>query len=222
MRQIVATDTFDASIGASWDNGWADWATAVWASGGYIQASAVSTEIALRWNAGTWARKQWARAIINVLNHTTLGLFGPALLSVGGATDESCYTGFIMARPSGNPGSRYWIAEWSAAFGETILAQTGDGTTPALVAGDSVTLESDGAGQLTLYTCEANVSSGVETQRLTINDTTLTTGNPAIYVYCQTTVDDTMTQWDAGNLLSSWPAVCPHRPHQYHRAHNQR
>jgi hypothetical protein len=174
----------------------------------------------MRWNTGTWARKQWAKAVINALNLTNLGLFGPALLAVGGATDESCYTGFFMARDTA--GSRYWIAEWSAAFGETILAQTGDGTTPAFVAGDSVTLESDGAGQLTLYTCEANVSSGVETQRLTINDTTITTGNPAIHAYCQTTVDDSMTRWDAGNLLSSWPEVCPHRPHQYHRAHNQR
>lgn len=217
MRQIAASDTFDASIGASWDNGLADWGTLSWITGGHIQPTALG-ECSMRWNAGSWARKQWATAKVHDLNTTGSVAHGVQLLSVGGATDESCYTGFIIASAAG---SRYGVAEWNSAFGETVLSLTGDGSTPAFVAGDTVTLESDGAGNLTLFVCEANVNNGIERAIVTVTDTTITTGNPGIYFYQGGSLTDLMTAWAAGNLLSSWPEVCQHRPHQYHRAHNQ-
>jgi hypothetical protein len=200
-RNTIASDTFDSSIDGNWDNGQGDFGALTWVSGGHLESTTSGTsDAAMRRNVGTYPRKQWSKVETSALA-TTGGSqnaqIAALVLCASGATDESCYAAYLGISTSG--GNKYEIFEVNASFGYTSLAASG--TPPSsLSAGDFVSLESDGAGLLTLYTSEGG---GAETSRLTANDSTLTSGRPGLLLWHTnppTTPNARITAWEGGDF----------------------
>lgn len=199
-RNQIASDGFDSSIGGNWANGHADWFPMVWRSGGYVRAT-YWEESAAFYTAASFPRAQYSKSNINNGGGWINGVMelGTAVLASAAANDESCYVAGIRLY-SIFSGIHWYIWEIDSSFGFTTLGETGEGQLPVdsdLDNGDYVVFESDNSGNLTLFTKE-QWDSANETQRLTVNDTTLTSGYPGIHGWSNDL--DFVDSWEGGSV----------------------
>lgn len=211
-RNVIASDTFDSSIGAAWDNGPGDFGALTWVSGGLIEVAATGTDTAMRRNTGTYPRAQWSKAIIGV-STATESWPGATILHASGASDESCYIGNMVSAASSS-GQKYLIYELNSSFGFTELGVAGNNTRPSsFSANDYVLLECDAAGEIDLYSVE---SGGAETLRLGVTDTTLTSGRPGLAQYTSGSASGgRITAWEGGDFSTGTTVSSPTATHTY-------
>lgn len=182
-RQQVASDTFDSSIGASWDNGPGDFNTYVFVTGGHIAPVSDVAPVGMRRNTGTYNNDQYSTITLQAVGGSYV--VGVSVRHPTGATDESCYAGTAVQ------GGGYTIDEFDSAFGVTNLA-TGGSSAGFNAAGETMTCEAEG----TTVRMGTNEGAG-DTQRLSTTDNTLASGRPGMVAY-----DDNVqiTAWAGGDI----------------------
>jgi hypothetical protein len=193
-RQQIATDAFDTDIGPAWDNGWADWHPFTATGTGLINVS-LTGDCGMRRNTGTYANDQYSTVTIQTHNTDGVMVNGAMVRCAEGAADESCYYGVVI---SAGGGHRYEVGRVDASNQITILATAG--TAAPLAAGDTITLEVEG-DLLRLGTSEGG---GADTERLTVNDSTLTGGRPGVGLgFSQAGADDSqISAWEGGSIVA--------------------
>jgi hypothetical protein len=192
-RQVVASDTFDTSISASWENGGGDWGTWTHAGSGQVNPTAEDTDSALRRNNETFANDQWSQIAIGGIV-TDNGIYTGAACRMQAGTDESSYVGYSESFVGS-----YEIYELTSAFGFSLLASTGTGWA-ILGVGNTLTLELEGT------TIRLGDDRGADTQRLTTTDATLTSGTPGFAGYIGTTANILVTSWTGGDIAAAGTA----------------
>lgn len=184
-------DTFDSSISGSWTNGPGDFDTCVWQSGGLVRASAVTTNAVLGRSSEVHSSDQYSTVTVGTFSGTNCEL-GAGVRWQGGA-NEAGYFGFIYG--TGAAFDKYIIYEVDNAFGFTELGATG--TAANLASGDTITMEAVGS-TIRLLT---NESGGGETQRLSVSDSTLTNGAPALFIWAESsTANAEITACEGGSV----------------------
>lgn len=192
-RNAKASDTFDASISADWENGGGDWDPMTWASGGYVGHSATGVDCMMRRQTESFGNNQYAKTVLNAL--TAGASQANASVRMQAGTDESSYFGCMLARSGGD--LQYFIFETSASFGFTVLAEGGSAPS-SYTAGDYLVMEASGTS-LELYSKEG---AGAETSRLTATDATIASGKPGCGAYADSgTVQ--ITSWEGGDDVAA-------------------
>ena len=188
-RSEVASDTFDSSISASWDNGYGDYETLSWVTGGHVEPSAAFGEPGMRRNTGTYADDQYSRITINAFSSSASEIWAMARCA-SGATDESCYAAVNTAN-----GSQHAINEINSSLGITTL--TSSNTDP----------DNPGSGDILTCECEGttirsgDTMNGGDAQRLTTTDATLTGGRPGLLAFTAGATSATrITAWSGGDI----------------------
>lgn len=164
-RTEVASDDFFSSIDSNWDNGYAQWSTLVWQSGGHVDA--VSFQCGMRRNTGTYAADQYStvtyQSITDASNDSWMGALVRCEPTSG--TDESSYLGRFLA-DNGSP-DQYQVYEIDAA---TTLTQLATVVAPeALTVGDIISVEVEE----TTITCGSD-ASGSNMALVSSSDNTIT------------------------------------------------
>jgi len=196
-RTQVASDTFDSSISASWENGGGDWGACNWATGGHVEPSGASTDCALRRSGESYNNDQYSRVVIGGFDAVTTSNSIAACVRMQSGTNESAYIGYVSAGTTA-----YEIYETNSGFGFSLLASAAFSGNPAV--NDEVILEAEGTA-LRLYTKQG---AGSETLRVSTTDNTLTAGSPGIALYAETGVANArVTTWTGGNIAASGPSV---------------
>lgn len=191
-RTVIATDTFDTSISASWQNGISGVNLCAWASGGYVQAAALSSTGRLYRTAETYPSDQYSKVI-----YKTVGL-GATGAETGAFVRASTTTAQKYPATVQTVGAiKYSIYYANAAGALTTLAS--GGTPSVLAAGDSVITEISGTG-IRLYSDE---SGSGDVLRLSTTDTTITSGVPGFSIFIDGTLADVqVTAWEGGSVSS--------------------
>lgn len=193
-RSAVASDTFDASISASWTAGEGAWDNIVWATGGHFTVGVAGSGFgsSLRRNTGTYANNGYSSITIQTLSgaaHNQIGAIVRKQASTAG------YYGVVSSN-SIYDAQRYELFELDGSNGYTLL--TASGTPGAFSAGNTVTLEAEG----TTLRLGTNEGSG-DTQRLTTTDATLSSGWPGIAAVADTAATQCQgTAWEGGDITA--------------------
>lgn len=202
-RSSVASDTFDSSIGASWDNGTGDFITFA-ATGGFIQPSSAGGDFqaAIIRNTGTYANNQYSTATIQTLSAANFNAIGVGARSAGGAS-EAMYAIFWNSNNGGEGIPKYSLVEIDASMNFTTLAE--GGTAGGASAGHTITIECEG----TTIRGGTNEGSG-DTQRLTTTDNTLASGRPAILAFAVSSAGNAqITSWVGGDITAGGGVAVP-------------
>jgi hypothetical protein len=185
----VASDTFDSSIDANWDNGPGDFGPAEWVAGGYIQPATDGTVYSLIRNTGTYSPDQYS--LVTIKTHAAGNYSACSTVRGAGGADETCYYGQVKGF-SGE--DKYAINEVDSAFGFTTLASTG--SFDNLADGDTIRTVVIGT-EIYLYT---NESGGGETLRLQATDGTIASGRPGSTGYASGAKTNLQhTAWEGGD-----------------------
>jgi hypothetical protein len=198
-RRTLASDSFPSSISASWTNGDGDYDALSWISSGVVRASLVGNDCSMRRTGEAYPNDQWSQITVGTLQDAS-GIYRDqsAGCRLKSGTDESGYWGNVACRVGGVQ-PKYGISEVDAAFGFTTLASTGTVSGTAIPPGTKITLEVIGTA-ITLYTDEG----GVDTNRLSTTDATITSGAPGIKIYVDTTagelVNSAVAAWAGGDF----------------------
>lgn len=203
-RVEVASDTFDSSIDASWNNGLSGGHLATWVTGGHVRPTSTSEGGYLSRNTGTYDRSQYSRVTVQALSAGGNEIHAGVL---GNTTDFAKYDCLLI----GNSGDvKYAIFKAAAGGSGAILVQSDDIPGEAGSAGWTVTCENiempDGSNRIRMYTDE-----GIgDVLRLEVTDTgaiggaVITSGRPMAGVYApSSTTASQITAWSGGNLTPS-------------------
>lgn len=191
-RTQKASDTFDSSIGASWENGAGNWSTCAWATGGYVNPSATSSGSSiLRVSSETWPANQYSKVVVQA--EVGASWLGPTVRQATG--HAACY---CAASGDGDLQINYF----DDALAQTTLAGGSPGN---LSAGESVTLEVEG-NALRLGTDEGSGDG----ERYNTTDNTLTSGRPGVVLYATSAIGNAqITSWVGGEIGGSTGTGAP-------------
>lgn len=198
-RSSVATDTFDASISASWTNGEADFDPLAFVAGGHVGSAAGWTAPChIRRNTGTYTNDHYSTATVQALNAADFNAVEVTARRQASASDESCYLGHVNSTDAGEGAQRYEILELDSSFNFTLL--TGSGTPGALSANDTITIEVEG----TAIRFGTSESGGADTQRISTTDNTIASGWPGMGVYASSnSARAQLTAWEGGTIAAA-------------------
>lgn len=197
-RNQVAADTFDSAISADWDNGYADFGTLAWNTGGgsgTVTPSAGFVTSGMRRLNATFTADHYATITAN-LGTTGTTLSATVRNHPDSTTDESCYAGGWNNYSS----DTYAIEEVSAAFGFSTVASAAWAGAP-VANGETLTSEAEG----TTLRC-GTAEGGADTQRVTGTDATLggaTYSVTGLLIYCDNTPpadNGRITAWAGGSI----------------------
>lgn len=192
-RTEVASDTFDSSISADWENGGGSWTAFSWVTGGHIDPVASSVEAGMRRQTETFADDQYS--ITTVQSVGSQDYVGAATRMQAG-TDESAYVGV-----SEGINSRYAIYEVDSTFTFNLLANTATGWA-ALSAGQTCTVENEGT------TIRLGDNRGTDTERLTTTDATITSGDAGLASVI-INGNGRLTAWSGGDIGAAGGGTLP-------------
>lgn len=212
-RQVIASDSFPSSIDGNWDNGPGAWNTISHYASADIGPNATGQDCAMVRNSGSYTNKQWSTITAKTHNTTASGStqLGAVCFGAGGSS-AALYMGYLNVRSAAGGSGKYQISYINGAGSFNTLSSSGAGTfTNNTTEDDTITLEADATtGDLRLYTNEAALGGG-DTQRLTANDGTLTSGTPGLGVFVNAsgaTTDARIKGW-SGGYLGTAPGGAP-------------
>lgn len=194
-RSVVATDTFDTTIGASWTNGPGNFVTWAADGAGIVEPSSTESFCGLAYTGSSFANDQYSK--ITLASSTAFTYVGPYVRNT--AASSACYIGQI-----GEGEDDRYITELSSVLGETTLATDTSGTGFPSAANDTVTFEAEGT---TLRL--GDDLDGSDGQTLETTDATLTSGAAGFYCYLSTAGSGVceVTAWEGGDIAAAGGGV---------------